>query len=69
MMEISFEDVEFLKQEYKQARKEALTEPEAGLKMYHKGMAKGLEVALVRIGVSNDEMDKLALEAYNESQG
>lgn len=72
MVTVSSEDVEFLKDEYKTARKNQFKYQdnlEITESRIHYGIARGLELALVRMGVLNDELDKITQEAYKEVEG
>ena len=65
-MEINKLDLEYLKEEYKEARKHQFTKGDYCESQYHHGIARGLELSLVRIGVLNDDLDKITQEAYHE---
>lgn len=63
-------DVESLKDEYKLAQVMRFAErDDEAIRQLNHGMARGLEMALIRMGVTNDECDRLTRKAYQEAQG
>lgn len=68
MVTVSPEDLQFLLDEYKQARRNQFKHQDHPTESrLHFGMARGLEMALVRMGVLNDELDELTKIAYNQA--
>lgn len=66
-MEIDKQDLKFLKEEYAMSQYELLTNDALELENmanFYRGQKRGLEMALVRLGVSNDECDKICSEQY-----
>lgn len=69
MVEVKPEDLEFLKDEYREAQRElSASHHEQNRTSYilYKGMKRGLETALIRLGVSNDELDSICQEVYQK---
>lgn len=62
---ISKKDVEFLKGEYADMRSEQFLnrKRDENLSTLCHGIARGLEIALVRLGVTNDELDEISRKA------
>lgn len=66
MAYISEYDIKHLKYEYYQSRiDEYESTPET--RLLHRGIARGLEIALVKIGILNDELDKISQKAYHQA--
>lgn len=64
---LKLEDLQFLKDKYADMRHETYlsdVKKDVDLSSFLKGIARGLEIALVRMGVSNDELDKISKKAY-----
>lgn len=66
MVEVTSEDIQFLKDEYREAVKLILEYQHEypTLATHQKGVKRGLETALVRMGVLNDELDGICNEVY-----
>ena len=67
MVTVSPEDVQFLKDEYeanKYTEFSAKYENNVNLARFSKGIARGLEIALIKLGLSNAELDKIARRTY-----
>ncbi len=65
---VTLEDVEFLKLQYKESRIVQFEAQSDVKELIGRGMARGLEIALIRLGVSNDECDSLTHEAWQETR-
>lgn len=71
MVEVKPEDLEFLKDELWDARKQqhsaSFRKDMSDSRMVW-GISRGLEMALVRMGVLNSEMDKINHDAYRKAE-
>ena len=66
-MIITEEEIEFLLDEYKMSRREQFARHANKKEMnYFLGMSRGLEVALIKLGVLNTTLDEITQEAYHE---
>lgn len=66
-MEVNQKDIQFLREEYEISQKEMiLNEIKENLDManFYRGQKRGLEMALVRLGVTNDELDELCYNVH-----
>lgn len=65
MVEVKKSDVEFLKDEYREAQREIVKADfhrDLDNYRFYRGIKRGLETALVRMGVTNDELDQICSE-------
>lgn len=69
MVEVTSEDIQFLKDEYREAQRELNeshhTQNRSNFLLY-KGIKRGLETALIKLGVSNDELDCICRDVHEK---
>lgn len=67
MVQVSPEDLQFLKDEYRIARQSQFKARGRDYLHTNIGIARGLEMALVKMGVTNTELDRITQEIYKET--
>jgi hypothetical protein len=66
------EDLKYLKEEYQLNKKSELEYTHNKLISHanlYKGICRGLSIALIRLGVTNEELDNLGMSAYMDLKG
>jgi hypothetical protein len=67
MVEVNQETINFLLDEYMMARQSQFKARGRDYLHTNIGIARGLEMALVKMGVTNTELDRITQEVYRET--